>query len=81
MVVKEIRRVRIDKILPNRRLIFEEDIILSLCDDIKCNGMREPIIVEIAGYFFQIMDGEKRWRACKKIGLTEIKAEIILTAD
>jgi ParB family chromosome partitioning protein len=81
MVVKEIRRVRIDKILPNRRLIFEEDIILSLCDDIKCNGMREPIIVEIAGYLFQIMDGEKRWRACKKIGLTEIKAEIILTAD
>lgn len=81
MVVKEIRRVRIDKILPNRRLIFEEDIILSLCDDIKCNGMRELVIVEIAGYFFQIIDGEKRWRACKKIGLTEIKAEIILTAD
>jgi ParB family chromosome partitioning protein len=81
MVVKEVRRVRIDKILPNRRLIFEEDIILSLCDDIKCNGMRESVIIEIAGYFFQIIDGEKRWRACKKIGLTEIKAEIILTAD
>jgi ParB family chromosome partitioning protein len=81
MVVKEIRRVRIDKILPNRRLIFEEDIIYSLCDDIKCNGMREPVIVEIAGYLFQIIDGEKRWRACKKIGLTEIKAEIILSAD
>jgi ParB family chromosome partitioning protein len=81
MVVTEIRQIRIDKILPNRRLIFEEDIILGLCDDIKCNGMREPIIVEMAGYFFQIIDGEKRWRACKKIGLTKIKAEITLAVD
>jgi ParB family chromosome partitioning protein len=81
MVVTEIRQIRIDKILPNRRLIFEEDTILRLCDDIKCNGMREPIIVEMAGYFFQIIDGEKRWRACKKIGLTKIKAEITLAVD
>jgi ParB-like chromosome segregation protein Spo0J len=54
---------------------------LRLCDDIQCNGMREPIIVEMAGYFFQIIDGEKRWRACKKIGLTKIKAEITLAVD
>ena len=81
MVVREIRQVRIDKILPNRRLIFEEDTILQLCDDIQCNGMREPIIVEMAGYFFQIIDGERRWRACKKIGLTKIKAQITLAVD
>jgi len=81
MVVREIRQVRIDKILPNRRLVFEEDIILQLRDDIRCNGMREPIIVEIAGYLFQIIDGEKRWRACKKIGMTVIKAEIISSVD
>jgi ParB family chromosome partitioning protein len=79
MAVKEIRQIRIDKVLPNRRLIFEEDSILQLCHDIQCNGMREPIIVEMAGYYFQIIDGEKRWRACKKIGLTKIKAEIILS--
>ena len=77
MIVKEIRQVRIDKILPNRRLIFEEDTILRLCDDIRCNGMQEPIVVEMAGFYFQIIDGEKRWRACKKIGLTKIRAEII----
>jgi ParB family chromosome partitioning protein len=81
MVLREIRRVRIDKILPNRRLIFEEDTILRLCHDIQCNGMREPIIVEMVGYNFQIIDGEKRWRACKKIGLSEIKAEIILSTE
>jgi ParB family chromosome partitioning protein len=81
MVLTEIRHVRIDKILPNRRLVFEEDIILRLCDDIQCNGLREPIIVELAGFYLQIIDGEKRWRACKKIGWTEIKAEIILSTE
>jgi ParB family chromosome partitioning protein len=78
MAVREIRQVRIDKVLPNRRLIFEEDTILQLCSDIQCNGMAEPIVVEKMGDCFQIIDGEKRWRACKKIGLTKIKAEIIL---
>jgi len=80
MVVREIRQVRIDKILPNRRLIFEEEIILHLCDDIRCNGLREPIVVEESGFYFLIIDGEKRWRACKKIGMLKITAEIIQTA-
>jgi len=81
MELRETRQVRIDKILPNRRLIFEEDSIIRLCDDIQCNGLTKPIVVELAGDFFQIIDGEKRWRACKKIGMTEIKAEIILSDD
>jgi ParB family chromosome partitioning protein len=81
MELRETRQVKIDKIQPNLRLIFEEDSILSLCDDIQCNGMTEPIIIEKVGEVFQIIDGEKRWRACKKIGMTEIKAEIILSED
>jgi len=78
MLVREIREVRIDKVLPNRRLIFEDEVILRLCDDIRCNGLNEPIIVEESGFYFLIVDGEKRWRACKKIGMLKIKAEIIL---
>ena len=81
MVLREIRQIRIDKILPNRRIIFEEDTILSLCYDIRCNGLREPIIVETDGFNFLIIDGEKRWRACRKIGMAKIKAEIILSGD
>jgi ParB family chromosome partitioning protein len=81
MVVRENRQVRIDKILPNRRLIFEEEIILRLCQDISCNGMREPIIIEKSGFYFLIEDGEKRWRACKKLGMTKITAEIIFAGD
>jgi len=81
MVLHEIRQVRIDKILPNRRLIFEEDTILDLCCDIRSNGLKKPILVEAAGFYFVIIDGEKRWRACKKIGMTKIKAEVILSGD
>lgn len=80
MALREIRQVRIDKIWPNRRLIFEEETILSLCDDIRCNGLKEPIILEGSGFYFLIMDGEKRWRACKKVGMKKIQAEIILSA-
>jgi len=80
MVLREIRQVRIDKIWPNRRLIFEEETIIRLCDDIRCNGLKEPIILEESGFYFLIVDGEKRWRACKKIGMKKIQAEIILSA-
>ncbi|HEX7363727.1 MAG TPA: ParB N-terminal domain-containing protein [Dehalococcoidia bacterium] len=80
MAIREIRQVRIDKIWPNRRLIFEEESILRLCDDIRCNGLKEPIILEESGFYFLIIDGEKRWRACKKIGMRKIQAEIILSA-
>jgi ParB family chromosome partitioning protein len=76
----EIREIAINKIHPNYRLLYTEDIILSLCDDIRCHGLREPIIVELVEYWFEIVDGEKRWRACKRIGLNKIKAIILETS-
>ena len=75
-MIGEIREIRIDSILPNYRLVFEQDVILRLGEDIKLNGLREPILVELIEYWFQIIDGEKRWRACKKIGLGRVKAVI-----
>jgi ParB family chromosome partitioning protein len=72
----EIREIRIDKIQPNYRLIYEEDIIIELVNDIKSNGLLEPITVELVEYCFRIVDGEKRWRACKRIGMTTVRAEI-----
>ena len=81
MSPRELRQVKIDKILPNRRLIFDEYVIMALCHDIRHHGMREPILIEKYGFDFLILDGEKRWRACKKIGMTRIQAEIIFSAD
>jgi len=73
----EIRQIRIDRIHPNYRLVFEEGVIQSLCGDIARSGLREPITVGLVEYCFEIIDGEKRWRACKKIGWETISAVIV----
>ncbi len=78
-MLQEIREIDIIRIQPNRRLIFEEEVILRLCQDIKSRGLQEPLVVELVDYWFRIIEGEKRWRACKKIGLTRVKAVIIET--
>jgi ParB family chromosome partitioning protein len=77
-MIVEIRELDIDKIHPNLRLVFDEDIILRLCNDIKSRGLEEAIVVELVECWFQIVDGEKRWRACKKICLSKVKAKILL---
>lgn len=76
-MIGEIRDIRIDSICPNYRLVFEKDTILRLCSDIEFRGLQEPILVELVEYWFQILDGEKRWRACKKIGWKKIKAIVL----
>lgn len=72
----EIRELDINKVKPNCCLVYEESAILHLSNDIRVNGLKEPIVVEMVEYCFQIVDGEKRWRACKRIGLEKIKAVI-----
>jgi ParB-like chromosome segregation protein Spo0J len=72
--------LEINRIRPNYRLVYEEEVILRLCDDIRAGGLQEPIVVELVEFWFRIIDGEKRWRAYKKLGLTKISA-IILEAS
>jgi len=76
----EIREIDINKVRPNYRLVYLEEAILLLCHDIKSRGLQEPIVVELVENWFCIVDGEKRWRACKKIGLTRIKVMILETS-
>ncbi len=56
------------------REIFDQDKINELADSIKANGMIQPIIVrstEREG-IYQIIAGERRWRACKLVGIEQI---------
>lgn len=71
-----VTEVSIEKISPNSRMVFDEDAIDELSRDIQCQGQVEPIVVCLAGECFRILDGEKRWRACKKIGYTSVKVVI-----
>lgn len=74
------REVSVDKISPNRRLVYEEDRIEDLVRSIRTEGQLEPLQVMLHGESFRILDGEKRWRACRKLGWKLVKA-VILESD
>ena len=75
--IVEVREIRIDRIRPNYRLVFDEEVIRRLAVDIRRLALREPITVGLVEYRFEIIDGEKRWRACRKIGRQTIAAVIV----
>jgi ParB/RepB/Spo0J family partition protein len=71
--------IPVDKILPNPqqpRLEFNQVELQELAASIKENGLIQPVVVEQAGDSYILIDGERRWRACKLLGLTEINASI-----
>lgn len=67
--------MNISKIEPNRqqpRKNFNEDALQELADSIKEHGILEPLIVQDRKTYYEIIAGERRWRAANKAGLTEI---------
>lgn len=73
---KNISSIPITKVFPNLRLCFSDEEIILLCHAIRSQGQRDPITVFFDGERFKIIDGEKRWRACKRIGITYLKVVI-----
>lgn len=67
--------VKITKIEPNRtqpRRNFEEDSLLELADSIKQFGVLQPLLVQKKEDYYEIIAGERRWRAAKMAGLKEV---------
>ena len=67
--------VDINKVEPNRdqpRKNFDEDALEELADSIRQVGLIQPIVVQDRKTYYEIIAGERRWRACKKAGLKEI---------
>jgi len=67
--------VKITKIEPNReqpRKNFDEDALLELADSIKQFGLLQPILVQDRKDYYEIIAGERRWRAAKLAGLKEV---------
>ena len=73
---KNIKSIPIARISPNLRLCYSNEAILTLCHAIDLEGQREPIKVLFDGDVFKIIDGERRWRACKRLGITHLKSVI-----
>lgn len=67
--------VKITKIEPNReqpRKNFDEDALQELADSIKQFGLLQPILVQQRDGYYEIVAGERRWRAAKLAGLKEV---------
>lgn len=67
--------VKITKVEPNReqpRKNFDEDALQELADSIKQFGLLQPILVQDRGDYYEIIAGERRWRAAKLAGLKEV---------
>ncbi len=77
--------LRLSQIEPRRdqpRKTFDSEALSQLADSIAANGLIQPIIVRQSGKsdFYQIIAGERRWRASKMAGLSEVPV-VILEAD
>jgi ParB family transcriptional regulator, chromosome partitioning protein len=73
----KVREIDLTKISPNLRYICDNESIEELCLSIRCHGQLDPIQVFFTGDDFRIVNGEKRWRACRKLRLTKIKVIIV----
>ena len=67
--------VKISKVEPNKnqpRKQFDEDSLLELADSIKLYGVLQPLLVLDKENYYEIIAGERRWRAAKLAGIKEI---------
>lgn len=68
-------KVKLSQIEPNRsqpRKKFDEDSLIELADSIKQFGLIQPIVVQKRDDFYEIIAGERRWRASKMAGIKEV---------
>ena len=72
-------KVNINSVEPNReqpRKAFEEDSLEELAESIREYGILQPLLVQKRDGYYEIIAGERRWRAAKKAGLKEIPVVI-----
>jgi ParB family chromosome partitioning protein len=70
-----VQMISIDSIIPNTeqpRLHFKEEMLKELADSIKQHGIIQPLIVVRKGSGFELIAGERRLRASKRVGLKEV---------
>jgi len=73
----EVKQIPVDNIVPSPyqpRTIFDEERIDELCQTIKTHGVIQPIVVRVRNGSFEIIAGERRYRAVRKLGMETIPA-------
>ena len=77
---KEIVNIRLDEIIPNRfqpRLTFNEEELKDLADSIKMHGIIQPLVLRKLGDKYEIIAGERRYKASTMAGLQTVPAIIV----
>ena len=74
---KDVKTLRMSEIEPNKsqpRTVFDEENIRGLAESIREHGLIQPIVVRPLpnGISYQIIAGERRWRACKLLKMEEV---------
>ena len=81
---QKIMQIPIEEILPNRfqpRLSFDDASLSELAESIKTHGVIQPLVVRRLKDKYEIVAGERRYRASKKAGLTSIPAILTTISD
>lgn len=76
--------LRVSEIEPNRgqpRKNFDDETISALADSIREHGILQPILVRPYGSGYQIVAGERRWRAARMLGMSEVPVQIKELSD
>lgn len=76
---KDYTMINLSKIEPNReqpRKMFDEDALEELSNSIKEVGIIQPLVLQKRDKYYEIIAGERRWRAAKLAGLKEVPAII-----
>lgn len=77
--------LRISEIEPNKsqpRIDFDDEAIATLADSIRQHGLLQPLLVRpLENGSYQIVAGERRWRACRMAGLDEVPVHIKELSD
>jgi len=79
-----LEEISCDLIIPNRRQprrSFEEGPLAQLASSIKSLGLLQPVVVRRRAEGFELVMGERRWRAAKRAGLQTIPALVVDTDD
>lgn len=79
VTMRETDEVSIELVEPNPnqpRTNFKKEELEELAESIKKNGLLQPILVRKVGEKYQIIAGERRWQACKSLGLKKVPVRV-----
>lgn len=79
-----LREIPLRQIVPNPhqpRREFEETALKELAESIRSEGLLQPIVVRVKDEGFELIAGERRWRACQLLKMKQIPARVLETSE